>query len=136
MNTAFTRNHRVGQDLANPGSAVQKTLIDHYTNMHEISRHLIHVSETLHLSRQTIERMMNDHTNQCCCLQHHSVRPGMAHREPSPKDQLVAGHTSYTLSIYASLMSGLEMRNQAFQERLRNETKLVRITKVLSLCKT
>lgn len=129
MNTSFTRGRRGSQGLAGPGSVMQKTLVDHYTNMHDVSRHLIHVSETLHLSRQIIEKMIDDHTDQCHCLQQHGALSRTTGRASPLGDQPVAGHISCTLSMYASLMSGLEARTQAFQERLSNETKLVLISK-------
>ena len=80
--------------------------------MHEISRHAIHVTETLQASINTLREMQRHQTD---ILANLSTQLGRNHVEQAKQ------YTSFQISLLMSL----ELRSGSNQERLRNEVNLV-----------
>lgn len=117
---------------------------ERYTAMHELARHLIHATETLEATTHVINAMIKfqqsyrggipanaESFSEGASLslgqipttggrQQATVTPDVINRQHMGIDQL-----QETLSFYARYFAALQLRAGAFQERLRNEIKLV-----------
>lgn len=83
--------------------------------MHELSRHVIHIHETLGVAQSTLESMVRsykEHRKQSKALGGNTV---VNH----------PGEIEAILQFYASFVANLKMRALAFNERLQNEIRLV-----------
>lgn len=92
--------------------------------MKDLGRHLIHACETLKVATQTLQHMIDDHEKicpQCDGSLRTADVPGVLQHRPALKQ------TTSSLRFYASLLSNLYERAQAFDQRLRNEVQLVSI---------
>jgi hypothetical protein len=87
-----------------------------YTNMHELSRHSIHMSETLQAASKTVEETLRD-------IETRLISPGSG----------LGLATTNTRNIVAGIrfsnvfLNNLKLRSDAFVARLENEIQMVRI---------
>jgi hypothetical protein len=100
--------------------------------MHELARHVIHSSEVLRVACKTLQRMVAD--QQRLCRENEVASPsgtsedggrepdGRTQRGPQKSLRQIANDLRY----HAALIESLQQRSQSFDERLRNEIKLVR----------
>lgn len=89
------------------------TLIGRYIAMHELSRHVIHISETLAVAFMTMKSIAEDHTE--FCQQQHLTAEVTVHSRRITK----------SLQLSAHLLCNFQKRAQAFVARLHNEIQLV-----------
>ena len=105
--------------------------------MHELARHIIHSSEVLAVASNTLRRMIMDH-EQFCGVEQGEARliSGLAIQDTTispkgaPLDVIIVKSTrkiDKTIQFYAAWLENLILRSNAFDERLRNEIKLVSI---------
>jgi hypothetical protein len=88
-----------------------------YRDMHELSRHIIHSSETLNAAIRTVSDIVQESSDcaRSCCL----VRAEGRKDTQSPK---LTGN----LRSHASFLQNLKERTDAFYKRIQNEITLVR----------
>lgn len=84
-------------------------LTKRYENMHELSRHVIHISETLKAATRNLNALVED--------QKTTVLSGLS---TGSKD-----HVSRALKLSSNRLTNLQERAQAFVDRLHNEIQLV-----------
>jgi hypothetical protein len=93
--------------------------------MHETSRHIIHASETLGVAFRTLEKMILDHALFC----EHADMPVRHTRSNGThirgRSTQHSAQTVKALRFYSAFLANLQLRAQSFDERLRNEIKLV-----------
>lgn len=80
--------------------------------MHELQRHITHSSETLKVAFATSKAMLQDQLF------------FNAKSHPTP-DNLQ--NTGRMIQLYVTFIGNLELRARAFEERLQNEIRLVRL---------
>ena len=80
-----------------------------YDRMHEAARHVIHSSETLLVTLNVVEAMIEEH----------------AARYSEEKSSVRSLETGRAFRYHKSLFQCLHVRSQALEERLRNEINLV-----------
>jgi hypothetical protein len=91
-------------------------LIDRYVDMHEVSRHVIHISETLAAASKTMTAVV-------------------AAQEAFIKERDMQGlmtpsgfkRNAQNVRLSANFLANSQLRAQAFVERLENEIKLVAV---------
>jgi hypothetical protein len=83
-----------------------------YSDMHELSRHLAHILETLRATRNTMKAIL---ANTEC-----HVDP-----DESPVDLNELGRPDNTVKFWDMFLLNLELRAGSFSERLENEISLV-----------
>jgi hypothetical protein len=90
-----------------------------YPRLHDLARHTIHSSETLHMAAHAVERMMDSHEL-------------FSQDRQSQKAQQVTSFkwTAQRLRFHHQLFKGLAMRSEANERRLQNEMNLVRFVVV------
>lgn len=81
-----------------------------YENMHEMSRHAIHMSETLEAAAKTVKSTLR-----------HIEHATSGDNNPSTLN-VTAG-----IQFAASFLANLMLRSDAFSERIQNEIRLVRL---------
>jgi hypothetical protein len=86
-----------------------------YTEMHELSRHVIHKSETLEVAARTLKAMIESHGGRSECSDK------LANDPHQTKHLQVKENLRY----YADFLENLRLRSQAFEKRLQNEIILV-----------
>ncbi|KAL8858789.1 MAG: hypothetical protein Q9178_004706 [Gyalolechia marmorata] len=89
------------------------TLIGRYTAMHELSRHVIHISETLAVASRTMKSIAEEHTEFC---QQQDLAAEITERSK---------RITKSLHLSAQLLNNFQNRAQAFVARLHNEIQLV-----------
>ena len=125
MQLVLTGTIQQRQSNRNPGAGGRDTWDGQYLGMHELSRHVIHASETLRVASKTLESMIRDHAS--CCEQ----IVGPLHPNGSQEGLMQSRTTQHTkqtaqaLHFYASFLANLQLRAQSFDERLNNEIRLV-----------
>lgn len=97
--------------------------------MHELARHVIHSSEVLRVACKTLLRMVADYDQLC---QEELDKESSSSSENGDGDRrLEAGPRNSSrqvaddLRYHAAFLDCLQQRSQSFDERLRNEIKLV-----------
>lgn len=93
-----------------------------YRKLHDIARHSIHVTETLDVALQTIERILENHrANMSPPTASHSISTPSP---PSRQDRNVLQEIQSSLSFSQSYLSSLRHRSIANEKRLQNEIQL------------
>lgn len=91
------------------------TVFQRYTNMHEISRHIIHSTEILRAGLHTLESITKDFESFC----------KEEDFELLVKDLRSQKQMAKSLSFSTTTLQNLQFRSDAFYQRLRNEIELV-----------
>lgn len=84
---------------------------DRYINMHELSRHVIHMTETLDVGARILKLMRDGH--QECCIGKSPSMTGYNHQ------------TRREFEFFEAFLQNLRLRADAFDQRLHNEITLV-----------
>ncbi|OQD79875.1 hypothetical protein PENANT_c042G11221 [Penicillium antarcticum] len=84
-----------------------------YRKLHDISRHAIHVSETLDVAVQTVE-----------AIQKHHINLIMPRTDDQYQDPLVSEGIRARLEFYQGFISNLRHRSTSNEKRLQNEIQL------------
>jgi hypothetical protein len=101
---------------------------DRYQKMHELSRHIIHMSETSDVTVQTIEQILRFHQRWSEPVAPDSSSPNITGREfllYRDANRKAAVELEEDLLFHRSLFNNLKMRADVFQKRLHNEIQLV-----------
>jgi hypothetical protein len=106
-------------------------LLKRYEDMHEFSRHIIHFSEVLNVACNTLMRMAEDQER--LRRENLGISASSASESDNEKedDGLETGLQKSLIQItnhiqyHATFLNSLRYRSQSFDERLRNEIKLV-----------
>lgn len=85
-------------------------MVKRYTDMHELGRHIIHLTETLDVAARTIKSMRDAHRARCSSTT----------EKAKPCFQQLQGDFEF----FNVFLENLQSRAQAFERRLRNEIKL------------
>jgi Mg2+ and Co2+ transporter CorA len=97
-----------------------------YRELHDIARHSIHVTETLDVALQTIERILENHrANMSPTNSSTGSSPGLSTPfPPFRQDRNVLQEIQSSLSFSQSYLSSLRHRSIANEKRLQNEIQL------------
>jgi hypothetical protein len=101
---------------------------DRYEKMHELSRHIIHMSETFDVTVQTIEQIFRFHQRWSRPITPDSSSPDIAGGESPPYRDAYRkpeAELEEALLFHQLFFNNLKMRANAFEERLHNEIQLV-----------
>ena len=102
-------------------------LANRYENMHELERHIIHATETLKVASMTLEAMIRDHND-------FTISRVGPRRDDPPKILETEENLGRSLHFYSNFFKSLQLRADAFEERLQNEIRLVSFSLVLLSC--
>jgi len=122
--TTKTRQNRTKVPI---GDDTERTnLIKRYEDMHEVLRHVIHCSETLAVASRTLLRMSQDH-ELSVKRESMSDRTVEVNGNVVSKSKIIQTSTGIekALHFHANFLACLELRAEAFKQRLENEIKLV-----------
>jgi hypothetical protein len=117
-NADFKQNRRVPVQKAIALHSTTTTVKDvseitkSYSDMHELSRHLSHILETLRAAKNTMKAIL-DSTD------------GHVASDGGPLDLDNLGQADNRVKFWAMFVANLELRAGSFNERLENEISLV-----------
>ena len=92
-------------------------MYDRYEKMHELARHIIHVTETLGAGVRTLNMMSDIHYGRCSSEQTNTAK--CIHQTPRK------------FEFFKSFLENLQLRAKAFDQRLHNEITLVCTSSIL-----
>lgn len=101
--------HNTGESSEGQKTVERRAGIKNYQNMHELSRHIIHATETLAAASNTVSDII-EHSKNCplaCC--EHGLGRSPIHR---------------SLQFHALFLVNLKLRARSFDERMRNQIQL------------
>ncbi|RAK97064.1 uncharacterized protein BO80DRAFT_428578 [Aspergillus ibericus CBS 121593] len=104
--SSFKDNHAYSR--ADIDDTKLEQLSERYATLHEVSRHVIHISETLNAAVTNAAAILQDHKLWRRSLEASSAYPN---------------NTARTLGLYSNLLSNLKLRADAFVSRMENEIK-------------
>ena len=104
----------IGSESSDGGAGVDKLkikqIVERYVTLHEQSRHILHISETLGAASNNFSKITED------------LELWMRYLRP---DSRLPTNTARDMKLYSNLVSNLKLRADAFVFRMDNEIKCV-----------
>lgn len=97
------------QTLAQQSLEDGEGMMGDYISMHELSRHVVHMSETLQVATKTMKAILRN----------------VESRDATEENQETKNNVLEGLRMSSRFMSNLKLRADAFEDRLDNEIRLV-----------
>jgi hypothetical protein len=102
---------------------------DRYEKMHELSRHIIHMSETFDVAVQTVEQIIRFQERWSIPIPSDPSSPATPGNVASPpyseSYRKAEAELEEDLLVHQLFFNNLKIRADAFEERLHNEIQLV-----------